>query len=110
HNTPAARHRFRRNRLLCWTSWLGRRPGGDELANALRADPASVLDQHLSPHHCHDREPRELPAIPQAVVAVGMQIRERHLSLQIRVDDDDVGVAADGDNSLARIEAEQLGY
>ena len=38
-----------------------------------------------------------------------MQVGQRDLLVQVRVDQDDVGVAADRDGALAGVDAEELG-
>ena len=54
-------------------------------------------------------QPLNVPAVPDAVVAVRVHVGQRQSAPHVRIDDDDVGVAADCDDTLAGIEAEQLG-
>ena len=76
---PAGRRRRRSTPGSCRRppSGLRRRARGDELTDALGPGPLAVLDQHLTAHHGHDREALELPAVPDAVVAVRVQVGER---------------------------------
>ncbi len=83
--------------------------GGDEAAGVPRADPVAVLHEHLSAQHGRRHAARELPAVPEAVVAGGVQLVEADRVPGRGVDEDQVGVAADGDHALARVEPEQPG-
>ena len=63
-----------------------------------------TFDEYVAPQHRHHGNALEFPTIPDAVVAVGMRIRERDLLFLVGIDQYDVRVAADGDRPLARIE------
>src|SRR6266446_9905823 len=80
---------------------------GDELADAGGADPLAVLDEHLPAHDRHRGHAAEAVALPDAVVAVRVQVVQGDRLLGPWIDEDDVGVAAGRDDPLAGVEAEQ---
>src|SRR5215469_593208 len=110
-NTRAWRRKSQRTHpsLALPTSRLRRRAGGNKLPDALGTCPLAIFNQHLPSHHSQDWETIEFPTIPKTVVAVRVQVRQRHRPFEIRIDYDDVSVAADRNDALTRIKTEQLG-
>src|SRR5438445_11674853 len=80
---------------------------GDELADAGGADPLAVLDEHLPAHDRHRGHAAEAVALPDAVVAVRVQVVQGDRLLGPWIDENDVGVAAGRDDPLAGVEAEE---
>src|SRR5262249_14902987 len=78
---------------------------GDELAVPDRAEEPSAVGDRLAPKNRGDGPARDRPALPRAVVAhvevvLGERLPDR------RVEQDEVRVAARGDDTLPRVEPE----
>src|SRR5688572_14890737 len=84
------------------------RPPREKSARAWRADEPVSVDHDL-PIADHVRR-RPLHGAPLVGVVVHLHVQRLHAQrgLAVRVEDDDVGIAADGDRALARKEAEHL--
>src|SRR5262245_3666538 len=81
---------------------------GHELSVGRRAQQLAV-GHHYLPSQDHRRRPAlDLPALPGRIVP-DVQVGHAQRLLDGRIDDGDVGVAANGDGALLRIEAQQLG-
>ena len=66
--------------------------------------PAVLHDDAAAQDRCR-RPARDVPALPRAVVAVVMQVVHRDRALDVRIPEDEVGVAARRDHALARVQA-----
>src|SRR5712692_1989482 len=69
---------------------------------ALFADVLPVFRYDLTAGNGHDWKSMEIPSFVYGIVLPSMKIAESDGSLHIGVDNDDVGVAADRHDSLAR--------
>src|SRR5690606_26525890 len=81
----------------------------EELAPAGVAHELAVPHGHLAPHRHHARPAVDLHALEGAVVDVHLVRPGADRAPVRRVVHHDVGVGADGDRALARVEAEELG-
>ena len=76
----------------------------DEPAEARLGVQPAVLDDDAAAQDRRRRPARDRPALPRAVVAVVVQVVHRDRALDVRIPEDEVGVAARRDHALARVE------
>ena len=79
-----------------------------ELADARLRDELAVLDEDVAAQQHDLGRADHLGALVEVVVDLRVLGRGRDRDALLRVEDDDVGVRADGERALARVEAEEL--
>src|SRR5687768_13896956 len=95
-------------RRPCYWSCRGAGSPLQEVALARAALVLVVLDDHFAARQHRFRQPLDLHALKEAVVAVHVVRLRAERPLALVVEDDDVGVGADGDRALLREHAEHL--
>ena len=81
----------------------------EKLAVAGRADDLLSVENQRAAHVSRDRITLRAVSLVRRVVAAVMHVRIGERDGLVRIEDHDVGVAADRDRALARKQAEQLG-
>ena len=81
----------------------------EEFSFARSALVLVVFDDHLAAAQHRLRVALDLPTLEEAVVAIHVVRLRADRAFLLVIEDDDVGVGADGDRSFAREEAEDLG-
>src|SRR5258708_17250236 len=89
------------------------RPAGfaarDELPHSLPAEPVRSVDDELAPEENLLHAADGFPALEHAVVDAAVPLGGADGPALVWIEQDKIGVGADGDGALARKQAEQLG-
>src|SRR5580698_5564186 len=87
---------------------LGLGLAAQKLPDAFLAGEDTVANLHIAANGYDRWPPLDLESVEGAVVVVGVMCLGRQSAAIVGIVDDQVGIAADGDRPLTRIEAEEL--
>src|SRR6185437_4540634 len=72
------------------------------------AHKLAIAHLHVAAHRHHRGPAFDSPSLKTVVVIIGVLVRSRNRAAVIGIVDHDIGIRADGDRSLARIEPKQF--